>query len=426
MNLYQSSKIYRGLGACFIKLDKDEKGKSINSTMYRGMIGYLLYLTASRPDIMYSVCLCARFQSCPKESHLSVVKRILRYLKGTMDIGLWYPKSDKFELIRFSNVDYAGCRVERKNTSGTCHFLGHSLVSWHSKKQNSVALSTAEAKYIAVGLCCAQILWIKQTLSDFNLSFEHVPIKCDNTSAINISKNLVQHFRTKHIEIRHHFLRDHAQKGDITLEFAVDRIRTDRPVRRGCRFKYPPALHFLTRFLYARHNRFQLFFRAPRVSGVCFSLFTSLVSFIFAFLMALRRDTVAFRARASARFDTTIFSTVEDYQMVYESKAWPTVSGFEPREVIQRMCGLADAQGMGKPSAHSLTVINEVSYFKAFLVDSILRGRRIHVGYLMMMHMILCYESTTRVLPYGHFLTRVFKDVGVDLSRETYFKAPDL
>ncbi|RVX06552.1 Retrovirus-related Pol polyprotein from transposon RE2 [Vitis vinifera] len=176
-----------------IKLDMDEKGKPVNSTMYRGMIGSLLYLTASRPDIIY--------------------------LKGTMDIGLWYPKGDNFELIGYSDADFAGCKVERKSTSGTCHFLGHSPVSWHSKKQNLVALSTAEAEYIAAGLCCAQILWMKQTLSDFNLIFEHVPIKCDNTSAINISKNPVQHSRTKHMEIRHHFLRDHAQKGDITLEF---------------------------------------------------------------------------------------------------------------------------------------------------------------------------------------------------------------
>ena len=189
-----------------IKLDKDEKGKSIDSTMYRGVIGSLLYLTASRPDIMYSVCLCARFQSCLKESHLSVVKRILKYLKGTMNIGLWYPKSDNFELIGFSDADFSGCKVERKSTSGTCHFLGHSLVSWHSKKQNSVALLMVEAEYIAIDLCCAQILWMKQTHSDFNLIFEHVPIKCDNTSAINISKNLVQHSKTKHIEINIIFL----------------------------------------------------------------------------------------------------------------------------------------------------------------------------------------------------------------------------
>nr|CAN64324.1 hypothetical protein VITISV_005640 [Vitis vinifera] len=134
-----------------IKLDKDKKGKSIDSTMYRGMIGSLLYLAASRPDIMYSVCLCARFQSCPKESHLSVIKRILRFLKETMDIGLWYPKSDNFELIEFLDAHFVGCKVERKSTSGTCHFLGHSLVSWHSKKQNSIALSTAEVEYIAAG-----------------------------------------------------------------------------------------------------------------------------------------------------------------------------------------------------------------------------------------------------------------------------------
>nr|CAN74666.1 hypothetical protein VITISV_005684 [Vitis vinifera] len=194
-----------------IKLDMDEKGKPANSTMYRGMIGSLLYLTASRPDIMYCVCLCARFQSCPKESHLSVVKRILRYLKGIMDIGLWYPKGDNFELIGYSDADFVGCK--------DIH-----LFTWHSKKQNSVALSTAEAEYIEAGLCCAQILWMKQTLSGFNLIFEHVPIKCDNTSAINISKNLEQHSRTKHIEIRHHFLRDHAQKGDITLEFVSKKI----------------------------------------------------------------------------------------------------------------------------------------------------------------------------------------------------------
>ena len=116
------------------------------------------------------------------------------------------PKCDNFELICYSDADFGGCKIDRKSTSGMCHFLGHSLVSWHSKKQNSVALSTAEAKYIAAGLGCAQVLWMKQTLSDFGLTYSHVPIKCDNTSAISISKNHVQHSRTNHIEIRHHFL----------------------------------------------------------------------------------------------------------------------------------------------------------------------------------------------------------------------------
>ena len=118
-----------------IKLDKDEKGKFIDSSMYRGMIGSLLYLTANRPNIMYSECLCARYQFCTKESHLSALKRILKYLKGTMDIGLWYPKSDNFELIGFSYVNFVGCKVERKSTSETCHFLGHSDVLWHIRSK---------------------------------------------------------------------------------------------------------------------------------------------------------------------------------------------------------------------------------------------------------------------------------------------------
>ncbi|KAF7151181.1 hypothetical protein RHSIM_Rhsim02G0176400 [Rhododendron simsii] len=112
---------------------------------------------------------------------------------------------------------------DRKSTSGTCQFLGHSLVSWFSKKQHSVALSTAEAEYVAVGSCCAQVLWMKQQLEDFGLFFDHIPIKCDNTSAINLSKNPIQHSRTKHIDIRHHFIRDHVQRGDVVIDF----VRTD-------------------------------------------------------------------------------------------------------------------------------------------------------------------------------------------------------
>ncbi|KAH9762987.1 hypothetical protein KPL70_001016 [Citrus sinensis] len=134
-----------------IKLDKDEKGKEVDIKKYRGMIGSLLYLTASRPDIMFSVCLCPRFQSCPKESHLLAVKRIFRYLSGTIDIGRWYPRGTHIDLTCYSDADFAGHKVDRKSTSGTCHFLGHSLVSWFNKKQNSVALSTTEAEYIVAG-----------------------------------------------------------------------------------------------------------------------------------------------------------------------------------------------------------------------------------------------------------------------------------
>lgn len=198
-------------------LDSDPSGKTVDITQYRAMIGSLLYLTASRPDIMFAVCLCAWYQSCPKESHLASIKRILRYVKGTKNLGLWYGKQSEFDLIGYTDADFAGDRIDRKSTSGTCQFLGGSLVSWSSRKQTSVALSTAEAEYVAAGSCCTQILWMIQTLKDYDLEFHKVPIMCDNNSAILISKNPVLHSRTKHIEIRHHFIRDHIEKGDVEL-----------------------------------------------------------------------------------------------------------------------------------------------------------------------------------------------------------------
>jgi len=148
-------------------LDLDEKGKVVDIKVYPSMIGSLLYLCASRPDIMLSVCMCSRFQANPKECHLVTVKTILRYLVHTPNLGLWYPKGSKFNLLGYSDFDYVGCKVDRKSTLGTCQFLGQSLVSFSSKKQNCVSLSIAEAEYVAVGACCAQLLWMRQTLHDF-------------------------------------------------------------------------------------------------------------------------------------------------------------------------------------------------------------------------------------------------------------------
>jgi hypothetical protein len=153
---------------------------------------------------MLSVCMCARFQADPKEVHLRVVKRIMRYLVYTPKFGLWYPKGSTFDLIGYSDADWAGCKIDRKSISGTCQFLGRSLVSWASKKQNSVALSTAEAEYIVVVHCCVQLLWMRQTLRDYGYKLR-IPY--------------VEHSRTKHIDIRHHFLRDHQQRGDIEIAY---------------------------------------------------------------------------------------------------------------------------------------------------------------------------------------------------------------
>jgi hypothetical protein len=198
-------------------LDLDEGGKPVDIKLYRSMIGSLLYLTATRLDIMFSVCMCARFQANPKECHLTAMKRILRYLNLTPNVGLWYPKGAQFELIGYSDLDYAGCKIDRKSTSGGCQLLGRSLVLWASKKQNFVALSTAEAEYVAAASCCAQLIWMKQTLRDYGLKFTRVPLLCDNESAVKMANNPVQHSRTKHIDIRHHFLRDHVSKRNIDI-----------------------------------------------------------------------------------------------------------------------------------------------------------------------------------------------------------------
>jgi hypothetical protein len=164
---------------------------------------------------MQYVCMCARFQADPKECHLRAVKIILRYLVHTPNFGLWYPKGSNFDL---SDVDYAGCKLDRKSTLETCQFLGSSLVSRDSKKQNSVALSIVEAEYIVIGHCCAQLLRMRQTLRDYGYKLNKVPLLCDNESAIHMADNAVEHNRTKHIGIQYRFLRDHSQRGDIVID----------------------------------------------------------------------------------------------------------------------------------------------------------------------------------------------------------------
>ena len=200
-------------------LDSDPEGKVVDQKTYRCMIGSLLYLTATRPDIQFSVYLCVRFQACPKESHFDAVKRIFIYLVGTKDIGLWYPAKYNLDLVAYTDSNFAGSKLDQKSTSGYCQFLGGCLVSWASNKQHSIVLSTAEAEYVVVGSYATQVLWIKHQLHDYHVNLGCVPIMCDNTSAIFLTKNLIQHFRTKYIEIRHHFLRDKVNKNKIELHF---------------------------------------------------------------------------------------------------------------------------------------------------------------------------------------------------------------
>ncbi|KAD2392703.1 hypothetical protein E3N88_39680 [Mikania micrantha] len=209
------------------QLDADLKGKSVDETLYRCMIGSLMYLTASRPDIMFATCVCARFQAAPKESHMIAVKRIFRYLQGTQSLGIWYSTGHSCKLVAFSDSDYAGCKLTRKSTSGGCQFLGNCLVSWQSKKQTSVATSTAEAEYIAAASCTSQILWLQTQLLDYGIKESKTPLLMDSASALCIVKNPVQHSRTKHIEIRHHFIRDCFEKAEPEMQSEDQEIETE-------------------------------------------------------------------------------------------------------------------------------------------------------------------------------------------------------
>ncbi|GJY45608.1 putative ribonuclease H-like domain-containing protein, partial [Tanacetum coccineum] len=205
---------------------KDADGEDVDEHLYRSMIGSLMYLTSSRPDIMFAVCACARYQVNLKVSHLHAVKRIFRYLKGQPKLGLWYPKDSPFDLVAYTDSDYAGASLDRKSTTGGCQFLGCRLISWQCKKQTVVANSTTEAEYIAASNCCGQVLWIQNQLLDYGYNFMQTKIHIDNKSTVYIVKNLVFHSKTKHIEIRHHFIRDSNEKKLIQ----VIKIHTDQNV----------------------------------------------------------------------------------------------------------------------------------------------------------------------------------------------------
>nr|GFA69357.1 hypothetical protein [Tanacetum cinerariifolium] len=169
------------------KLDLNQNGTLVDATKYHSMIGALIYLTSSRPDIIHATCLCARYQAKPTEKHLKEVKRIFRYLRGTINTSLWYTKDFGFKLTDFSDADYAGCKDSFKSTSGGAQFLGEKL------------------------------------LTVYGFNFTKIPIYCDSKSAIAISCNPVQHSRIKHIAVRYHFIMEHIEKGTIELYF----VKTD-------------------------------------------------------------------------------------------------------------------------------------------------------------------------------------------------------
>ncbi|GJY71332.1 hypothetical protein Tco_0475035 [Tanacetum coccineum] len=174
-----------------IKLTKDDEADSLDSSKYRDN---------------------------PKTTHLKAVKRICRYVRGKTHLGLWYPKGTRVETVVYTDSDHAGDYVDRKSTSSICTFMGCCLTSWFTKKQTTLAISTTKAEYVSIGKTCQQSLWMKQALIDYDIRLDDVLIMCDNKGVIDLSKNPVQHSRTKHIEIRHHILHDNIQKGSISIK----------------------------------------------------------------------------------------------------------------------------------------------------------------------------------------------------------------
>ncbi|GJU41980.1 retrovirus-related pol polyprotein from transposon TNT 1-94 [Tanacetum coccineum] len=179
------------------KLDVDLSGKIVDQIDYHSKIGSLMYLTSSRPDLVQAVCYCARYQARPTEKHLKEVKRIFRYLKSTINMGL--------------------C------TSGGIQFLGDKLVSWMSNKQDCTAMSSAEAEYVALSASCAQVMWMRTRLKDYGFDYNKIPLYWDSQSSTTISCNPVQHSHTKHIHTRYHFIKEHVERGITELYF----VRTE-------------------------------------------------------------------------------------------------------------------------------------------------------------------------------------------------------
>jgi hypothetical protein len=204
------------------KLTKNEEGKAADNKWYKQVVGSLMYMLATRPDLAYSVCLIARFMERPTEVHVAAVKRIIRYLKGSTGYGILYKKQtdEEIQMYGWTDSDYAGDLDDRKSTSGYVFKLGNGIISWSSKKQPIVTLSTTEAEFVAAASCACQGIWLRNILEHVKIGQSNkTVIYCDNSSSIKLSKNPIMHGRCKHIDVRFHFLRDLTKDGIIELVF---------------------------------------------------------------------------------------------------------------------------------------------------------------------------------------------------------------
>ena len=203
-----------------MSLEKDDGvSKRVDPTTYQSIIGGLMYAaTATRPDISYSVSMLSKFNSSPSEAHLTAAKRIIRYLKGTVNLGLKYCKSEEGQLIGYADADWAGDLDDRHSTSGNVFLMAGGAISWMSKKQATVALSTSEAEYVALSSATQEAVWLRRLLTDLKATPRKPTVLMeDNQGAIAIARNPVSHARTKHIDIRYHYVCEALQEGTIDL-----------------------------------------------------------------------------------------------------------------------------------------------------------------------------------------------------------------
>ena len=218
-----------------VQLHKDEKGKAVNSTDYKSMVGGLRYLVHTRPDIAYAVGLVSRFMERHTVLHQNAVKRIMRYVKGTLNYGLVYTRGrGDYMLSGFSDSDLAGDVVDRKSTGGMAFYLDESLITRVSQKQRCVALSSCEAEFMAATAAACQGIWLHSLLSQImNVKAGPVVLYIDNKSAIDLAKNPVFHGRSKHIDVRYHFIRECVEKGSIIIKHVSTEAQANRYPHQG-------------------------------------------------------------------------------------------------------------------------------------------------------------------------------------------------
>ncbi|XP_021606554.1 uncharacterized mitochondrial protein AtMg00810-like [Manihot esculenta] len=210
-----------------VKFYKDDGAVKVNENHYRSLLGCLMYLSASRPDIMHAVGLLSRFMHCASEEYLQAAKRVMRYIKGTIDFGVKYVCCPNFKLVGFSDSDWAGSVDDMKSTTGFCFNFGSGAINWCSRKQEIIAQSTAEAEFVAAAAATNHALWLRKILKDLNEEqVEPTSIFVDNQVAISISSNPVFHGKTKHFKIKFYFIREIQKEGEVLLVYcrAEDQI----------------------------------------------------------------------------------------------------------------------------------------------------------------------------------------------------------